>query len=251
MNELENVRSGVVFDEQEINRAVTIDNNCKLIASNLRENQRQFAINLSYMRSDKLFLILGYTDFHDYCKKSLNLGASQADKYAMVGIFIRKLELSQSTGSNITFCNLFNDLGIEKMSAVASLDLGDYKYISDKFDLLSMSAKEVRKAVKQFQLDEKQKENHGFLGTTAEYQDNITKTIDEFNSDVSDEPELPDVPEKYYTLYQAFEELKSMILRVIGIGVPFPNRLDSWVETISFLYLKRLKEYYNVEDEED
>lgn len=241
MNDLENVRSGVIFDEQEINRAVQIDNNCKSIASSLRENQRQFAINLSYIRSDKLYFILGYTDFHDYAKKSLNLGPSQADKYAMVGIFIRKLELSQSTGSKVTNCNLFNDLGIEKMSAIASLDLGDYKYIADNYDLVNLSAKEVRKAVKQFQLDEKQKDNHGFLGSTAEYQQNISKTIDDFNSEVVADPDLPDVSEKYYPLYQAFDELHSLLLRIIGMGIPFSNSLDTWVMVVD-TYFERLEQ---------
>ena len=241
MNDLEDVRAGVIDQTELKQRALQIHSKCVQVAKSLREKQREFAINLSYMRSDKLYLLLGYTGFHEYCEAALSLKSSQADKYAAVGIFLRRMEFNQSTGSEVTNCNLFNDLGIEKMAAIASLDLPDFKYISDNYDLVNMSSREVNKAVKQFRLDEKQKENHGFMGNTADYQKTISESVKEYNAEVVEDCDLPEVPQQYFQYYQLLLELRSLLNRLselktpYGIYFPIPNWLmnvDNFIHTL-------------------
>ena len=61
MNDLEDVRAGVIDQTELKQRALQIHSNCVQVAKSLREKQREFAINLSYMRSDKLYLLLWTT----------------------------------------------------------------------------------------------------------------------------------------------------------------------------------------------
>lgn len=210
MNDLTDVRSGVVGAEtDEQSKANFLHQSCLNAADNIKQNIKVLCENLSIIKDENLYLLLGSTSFNNYCETSLNIGRLQAHKYYIVGCFLRSFETVYPGKQNITDCNSFTDLGIEKMYLLASLKAGELQTIQENTDLVSISKRDLKTKISDLRALQQVKETSKFSGSIADFKKSVNVVSDKYNELVSNSLDCVQDP-LIFQYYSLLNELRSI-----------------------------------------
>ena len=105
------------------------------------------AQNLKKMKDEKLYLEAGYSSFEDYAELACGLKRSQAYKY---------ISIMEKLGSD--FVHSSGQIGITKLSLLASLPEEDKEKIIENVDVENTSVSELKKEIEKLKSENKDKD---------------------------------------------------------------------------------------------
>lgn len=222
MNDITEVRAGAVGTETDQQaKAFFLHQCCLASAASIKQNISELCINLSIIKDERLYLLLGSNKFDDYCATSLNIAHVQANKYYIVGSFLRSFETVHPGEQKVTDCNSFNDLGIEKMYLLASLKPGEFKSIEKDTDLVKVSKSDLKTKIKDLRALQQVKESQKFSGSISDFKESVKLVSDEYNKVVSGSSNS--VHPKLLQYYQMLLELRSLLSLISEIQSSIEN----------------------------
>ena len=215
--------------------AVKLHQNIMASASLAQQNIWDMCEGLKKMRDDKLYKELGYQNFGDYCENEVGMKRSNAYNYISI---IEKInqENVQSIGQ----------IGMTKLSLLATISEPEQAEIADKLDLENTTVKKLKA-----EIDKLKSEKHDSQSklSTSEMQrldaENRLKGIREHNSFL--EQQLRSERGKNKELASKVEELES---RPIEVSVSEPSDTERRLqETINALQRESQKHDEELEAE--
>ena len=105
------------------------------------------AQNLKKMKDDKLYLEAGYSSFEDYAELACGLKRSQAYKY---------ISIMEKLGSD--FVHSSGQIGITKLSLLASLPEEDKEKVIENIDIENTSVSELKNEIEKLKSENKDKD---------------------------------------------------------------------------------------------
>ena len=140
------VEGEVVHTDDKV-RALNLHNYIVCDSIIVKEKIFQICINLSIIRDDHLYTLLGYTSFKDYCFHALNYSFSTAKEYRVVGSFLRTVREGHASGYELDNYDL-DDLGVKKLYMIAKMPSGEFQRLRDSLDspddIYSLSIRDLR-----------------------------------------------------------------------------------------------------------
>lgn len=162
----------------------------------------ELAQNLKKMKEKKLYLEAGYKNFEDYAELACGLKRSQAYKYISI---IEKL------GSE--FVHSSGQIGITKLSLLASLPEEDKEKIIENVDVENTSVSELKKEIEKLKSENKNKDK--LLNEKNELESQVKSLQNKINELETREPETitVEVEKDNSAKYEnEIEELKQKLL---------------------------------------
>lgn len=136
----------------------------------------ELAQNLKKMKEEKLYLEAGYENFEDYAELACGLKRSQAYKYISI---IEKL------GSD--FVHSSGQIGITKLSLLASLPEEDKEKIIENVDVENISVSKLKKEIEKLKSETKDKDK--LLNEKNELESQVKSLQNKINELETREPE--------------------------------------------------------------
>lgn len=113
-------------------------------ANMAQENLFEMCTALKEMRDTKLYKEFGYRNFEEYCEVKVGIKHSQASKYISVVEKIRP-ENFHSSGRNV---QSIAQIGVTKLSLLATLSSEEQKEITENVDLENTSVRKLKEEIK-------------------------------------------------------------------------------------------------------
>ena len=121
-------------------RAAEVDAQIKQSAMQAQQNLYDMAMGFKKMRDEKLYTALGYANFGDYCEKETGMSRMNVYNYIKV---VEKLPQD--------FVNSSLQLGVKKLTLLATLDDEQREELTESNDLESTSVRELKEIIKDLQ----------------------------------------------------------------------------------------------------
>lgn len=139
---------GEVIETDDLVRARTL-HNC-IVCDSLIVKKKIFdvCVNLSIIRDDHLYTLLGYTSFKEYCLQALNYSLSTAKEYRVVGSFLRVMR--EGDARDLDDLDL-DELGVKKLYMIAKLPAAEFQRLRESLDqpddIYTLSTRDLRRRV--------------------------------------------------------------------------------------------------------
>lgn len=157
-------------------RAINLHNNIVTTANLAAEYFVDFCEKLKQMRDENLFVELGYESFEQYTESALNIKQRQAYTYISTLEKLGPEYLEQNA-----------NLGISKLSLIASASAEEREQLTDKVDIETASVAELERALKEI---ENMKQQLTFLQEENEELKNMNNDENERDDNIIDESEI-------------------------------------------------------------
>lgn len=174
---------GVVIQTDDKKRANDLHNEIVCDSILIKAKLFNICINLSIIRDDHLYSLLGYTSFKDYCFHALNYSLSTAKEYRVVGSFLRAVREGHAPGYELDNYDL-DDLGVKKLYMIAKMPSGEFQRLRDSLDnpddIYSLSTRDLRHKINDLR-----------AGVAKESREELKKVIDVPSAPAPESPPAP------------------------------------------------------------
>lgn len=147
----------------------------------------QMARGFKRMRDDKLYKSLGYSSFEEYCEKETGLNRRTVYRY-----------ISIAEKMSEEFVTSMSQIGVAKLSLLATLDEGERADIAGSTDLDSVTVKELRAQIDTLTKG-KERADKAYRTLTENY-DSLNRT---HIADIKEKTELKKEYDRVHALYDA------------------------------------------------
>lgn len=128
------------LDQHE--QAVKLHQEIMVSASLAQQNIWTMCTKLKEMRDGKLYKVLGYQNFEDYCENEVGFNRKQAHKYISI---IEKVNLENVHSSG--------QIGVTKLALLATVSESEQQEISEKVNLEETTVKELKAEIDKLKKD--------------------------------------------------------------------------------------------------
>lgn len=126
----------------QLEKAVKLNQEILISADNAQKSIWTMCTKLKEMRDGKLYKVLGYQNFEDYCENEVGFNRKQAHKYISI---VEKVNLEN--------VHLSGQIGVTKLALLATVSEFEQQEISEKVNLEETTVKELKAEIDKLKKD--------------------------------------------------------------------------------------------------
>lgn len=213
----------------QLEKAVKLNQEILISADNAQKSIWTMCTKLKEMRDGKLYKVLGYQNFEDYCENEVGMKRSNAYNYIAIVEKV-KLENVQSIGQ----------IGMTKLALLATISGEQQQEISEKVNLEETTVKELRAEIDKLKKDNSELERKSRFDDSekASLQARLNDTGNAMRSAAQKAEELK---QENTRLEKENKELRSRPTEVAVIDRPIDDDNPQLKEAIRILERENMK----------
>ena len=183
-----------LIDKEKFEKAYDLHQRILVTAQMAQKNLYDMCVMLKQMRDDKLYKELGYYNFEEYCEEEVGMNRRNAYRYI-------------SVIENIKNVTSMSQIGMTKLSLLASLSESQQEEIQEKVKVEDVSVRELKAEIKKLKEDKEAAEKQ--LETTEhQLREENTLRVHEHQQRLSAESDLLSMKSKNRALTHELEDAK-------------------------------------------